>query len=97
MAIAQKFERIESVLGEGPYFAGANFSLVDAVFAPVFRYFDLFDTIAETRVFKNAPRVRAWRTALAERPSVRMAVGTDYPDRLRAFLQRHDAYLLKAA
>lgn len=97
VAIAQKFERIESVLGEGPYFAGANFSLVDAVFAPVFRYFDLFDTIAETRVFKNAPRVRAWRTALAERPSVRMAVGTDYPDRLRAFLQRHDAYLLKAA
>ena len=97
VAIAQKFERIESVLGEGPYFAGANFSLVDAVFAPVFRYFDLFDTIAETRVFKNAPRVRAWRTAHAERPSVRMAVGTDYPDRLRAFLQRHDAYLLKAA
>lgn len=96
-AIAEKFERLEAVLGNGPYFAGKDFSLVDAVFAPVFRYFDLFDTIAETAVFANTPRVRAWRAMLAERPSVRQAVGPDYPDRLHAFLRRHDAYLLKAA
>jgi len=96
-AIAEKFEKLEAVLGNGPYFAGKEFSLVDAVFAPVFRYFDLFDTIAETAVFADTPRVRAWRAMLAERPSVRQAVGTDYPDRLHAFLQRHDAYLLKAA
>lgn len=96
-AIAGKFERLEAVLGNGPYFAGKEFSLVDAVFAPVFRYFDLFDTIAEIAVFAKTPRVRAWRTMLAERPSVRQAVGSDYPERLHAFLQRHDAYLLKAA
>ena len=95
--IAEKFERLEAVLGNGPYFAGKDFSLVDAVFAPVFRYFDLFDTIAETAVFANTPHIRAWRAALAERPSVRQAVGTDYPDRLHAFLRRHDAYLLKVA
>ena len=96
-AVAEKFERLEGVLGNGPYFAGKDFSLVDAVFAPVFRYFDLFDTIAETAVFAKTPRVRAWRAMLAERPSVRQAVGTDYQDRLHAFLRRHDAYLLKAA
>src|SRR5262245_44156445 len=38
--IAGKFERLEQRLGEGPYFDGARFSLVDAVFAPVYRYFD---------------------------------------------------------
>ncbi len=96
-AIADKFERLEAVLGDGPYFAGKGFSLVDAVFAPVFRYFDLFDTIAETAVLAKTPRVRAWRAALAERPSVKQAVGADYPERLHAFLRRHDAYLLKAA
>ncbi|PLP57325.1 glutathione S-transferase family protein [Mesorhizobium loti] len=95
--IAGKFERLEAVLGNGPYFAGRDFSLVDAVFAPVFRYFDLFDTIAETAIFANTPRVRAWRAMLAEQPSVRQAVGSDYPERLHAFLRRHDAYLLKAA
>lgn len=96
-AIAAKFAWIEKVLGDGPYFSGGRFSLVDAVFAAVFRYFDVFDRIAETGVFAATPRVRAWRAALAERPSVRDAVTADYGERLRAFLIRHDAHLIKLA
>ena len=45
----------------------------------------------------DTPKVRAWRKALAQRPSVRTAVGTDYPQLLHAFLVRHDAHLLKLA
>jgi len=96
-AVAAKFARVEAALGEGPYFTGARFSLVDAVFGPIFRYFDVFDGIADTGVFADAPKVRAWRAALAAWPSVRQAVEPDYPERLRAFLARHDAYLLKLA
>lgn len=96
-ALAAKFAAVEAVLGAGPYFAGASFSLVDAVFAPIFRYFDVFDTIAETGIFAEAPKVKAWRADLAARPSVRAAVGEDYPRRLRAFLVAHDAHLLKLA
>src|SRR5215468_4804426 len=50
-AIAAKFALLEAALGDGPWFDGGRFSLVDAVFAPVFRYFDVFDTIADTGVF----------------------------------------------
>ena len=96
-ALAAKFERVEAALSAGPFFAGEAFSLVDAVFAPVFRYFDLFDELAELGIFKDVPKVRAWRTALAQRASVRTAVGADYPQLLRAFLVRHDAHLLKLA
>jgi glutathione S-transferase len=96
-ALAAKFAAVEAVLGAGPYFAGASFSLVDAVFAPIFRYFDVFDTIVETGIFVEAPKVKAWRADLAARPSVRAAVGEDYPRRLRAFLVAHDAHLLKLA
>lgn len=85
-AMAAKFARVEEALGEGPYFAGAAFSLVDAAFGPVFRYFDVFDTIADFGVFAATPKVRAWRQALAARPSVRAAVAADYPERLRRFL-----------
>src|ERR1700761_25975 len=46
-ALVTKFARVEAALSAGPYFAGAQFSLVDAVFAPVFRYFDLFDELTE--------------------------------------------------
>jgi glutathione S-transferase len=96
-ALAAKFDRVEAALGHGPYFSGQRFSLVDAVFGPVFRYFDVFDAIADVGVFASTPKVRAWREALARRPSVVQAVGSDYPERLHAFLVRHDAHLLKLA
>ncbi|HTO63813.1 MAG TPA: glutathione S-transferase family protein [Bradyrhizobium sp.] len=96
-ALVAKFARVEAALGEGPFFAGNRFSLVDAVFAPIFRYFEVFDDLADLGVFRETPKVRAWREALARRPSVRSAVGADYPALLRAFLIRHDGHLLKLA
>ena len=95
--LAAKFRRLEASLGRGPYFAGRHFSLVDAVIAPAFRYFDLFDAIADFGIFAETPKVRAWRAALAERPSVREAVVPDYAERLRAFLLAKDAHLHRLA
>ncbi len=95
VAMREKFARLEAVLGDGPYFAGADFSIVDAVFAPIFRYFDVFDGFTDLGIFTETPKVRAWRKALAERPSVRLAVVPDYADRLRAFLRRHDGRLAR--
>ena len=87
-----KFGQVETELGSqahsGPYFAGSSFGIVDACFAPVFRYFDVFDTIEDFGVFKDSPKVLAWRTALAQRPSVQRAVCVDYPALLRDFLLR---------
>lgn len=93
-AIAEKFGWIEKALDDGPYFAGRAFSLVDAAFAPVFRYFDLFETLKDLSLFDDKPKTRAWRGALAARPSVRAAATPEYHSLLHAFLQRHDAYLL---
>ncbi|QAU33037.1 glutathione S-transferase family protein [Janthinobacterium sp. 17J80-10] len=85
-ALIQRFVQIEGVLQDGPYFGGKHFSLVDAAFAPVFRYFDVFDEASGITFFANTPKVRAWRRALSERPSVRGAVSTDYPALLRQFV-----------
>jgi len=97
-ALSDKFRRLEEVLstnpnGDGPYFAGRRFSVVDAVFGPVFRYFDTFETIADFGLFADLPKVSAWRAALAERPSVRNAVTEDYPSRLNAFLRARNSHL----
>lgn len=91
-ALRQKFERLEAELGERPYFSGAAFSLVDAVFAPVFRYFDVFDRLVDLGAFDGLAKVRSWRQALAARPSVRCAVVPDYEARLEAFLRRQPSY-----
>ena len=96
-AVAAKFARVEAALGSGPFFAGENFGLVDAVFAPIFRYFDVFDQLGDLAVFTETPKVRAWRAALTKRPSVQAAVSPDYPQLLRAFLVRYGAHLLKLA
>ncbi|MBB5700717.1 glutathione S-transferase [Ochrobactrum daejeonense] len=95
--LVDKFRRVEEALTVSPLFAGQHFSIVDATYAPIFRYFDVFDAIADTGVFAKAPKVQAWRSALRKHPSVAGAVTTDYADRLRAFLEGHDAYLLKIA
>ncbi len=82
-----RFRQVEDVLaGGGPYFAGARFGMVDAVFGPVFRYFDVFDRLGEPDLFAGMPRVQAWRAALAVRPSVQAAAAGDYGDRLTRFL-----------
>lgn len=80
-----RFTTVEAEV-QGPFFAGTTFSLVDAAFAPVFRYFDAFDTVGGFGILTDMPRIAAWRTALAARPSVAGAAPEDYPERLRAFL-----------
>jgi glutathione S-transferase len=91
----EKFRRLEAELGDGPYFAGERFSLVDAVFAPVFRYFDVFDRFVDLGIFADLMKVQAWRRALAARPSVQGAVVADYEARLEVFLRRRDSWLAR--
>ena len=92
-----KFAQVEIELSavdrNGPYFAGDSFSMVDAAFAPVFRYFDVFDTVDDFGVFTQTPKVNVWRTALQQRPSGRSAVRADYPELLRQFLVRRNSEL----
>lgn len=98
-ALLTQFAQLEARLGDldnlrdGPWFAGQRFGLVDAAFGPVFRYFDVFEHGADVGFFAATPRVRAWRTALATRASVRDAVAADYPQRLAAFLRARGSAL----
>ena len=67
-ALKDKFARVEARL-KGPWFDGERFSLVDAVFGPVFRYFDAFDRIGDFGILAGLPKVAAWR-ARARRASI---------------------------
>jgi glutathione S-transferase len=96
-ALGAKFARVEAALGAGPHFLGEPFSMIDAFFAPVLRYFDVFDSLTDTGVFERTPKLRAWRTVLAQRPSVRAAVDTDYAERLLAFLRQRNAHIVAGA
>jgi glutathione S-transferase len=87
-----KFARLEARVA-GPWFDGEKFSLVDAVFGPVFRYFDVFDEIGDFGILTDKPRLARWRANLAARPSVKSAVGANYPALLRDFIERRHSHL----
>ena len=92
-ALQQKFARLEARVAASPWFDGEKFSLVDAVFGPVFRYFDVFDEIADVGILAEKPNIERWRKALSNRASVRSAVGADYPALLRDFIERRRSCL----
>ena len=92
-ALEALFARLDTELGNGPWFAGRDFSLVDAAFGPVFRYFDTFDRIGDFGILSGKPSLAAWRTALAERPSVKAAVSKDYDRLLAEFITRKGSEL----
>lgn len=92
-ALRAKFERLEQEHSGGPWFAGPAFSLVDASFAPVFRYFDVFEEIADFGILDNLPALADWRRRLAARASVAGAVDPDYRERLMDFLAARQSHL----
>jgi glutathione S-transferase len=94
--LEQRFRAVDAALGEGPWFAGGRFGLVDAAFAPVFRYVDAFDVLPGPGFVAAGSKVAAWRRALAARPSVSDAVRPDYPRRLRDFLGARKSALSRA-
>ncbi len=93
--LTQRFSWLEHQLSLGDFFAGDSFSLVDATFAPVFRYFDLFDQISDFGILNNKPKIAIWRHALAQRPSVQNAVAQEYPELLHNFVKKRASYLSK--
>ncbi|WLQ15970.1 glutathione S-transferase family protein [Hahella aquimaris] len=90
--LRRRFERLEEV-GVGPYFSGADFMIADAVYAPVFRYFDVFNSLIKIDLFKGLAKVEAWRRQMAARQSVIDAVDADFAQALIAFVIRKQSYL----
>lgn len=91
-ALQDRFARLEAAIA-GPWFAGVRFGLVDAAFAPVFRYLDAFERMLDLSLAADLASVAAWRRALAARPSVIDAAVADYPERLETFLRARRSYL----
>jgi glutathione S-transferase len=92
--IRSQCERIEKELVCSPFFSGEKFHLIDAVYGPVFRYFDVLDKVLESKIVDDSfSNINRWRDALQHRPSVRQAVSSDYAEKLIAFVIKRESYL----
>ncbi len=92
-ALRTQFRQLETRLESGPYFSGADFCIIDAVYGPIFRYFDVLESVMLLDVFQGVDRVLAWRDQLTARTSVQQAVTHDYPERLIEFVRARNSYM----
>lgn len=91
--LRRRFKSLEQELDKGPFFNGELFALVDAAFAPVFRYLGVVDHGDTLGLFDGLARVNRWRDALAAQPSVKSAVVEDYAERLFTFVTGKESVL----
>lgn len=91
-ALVARFQRVSEEV-QNPWFGGDEFGIVDAAFAPVFRYLDEFEREATLFLLADLPNLADWRDRLLRRESVKASVLPDFPDRLHAFLVSRNSHL----
>ncbi|WP_255342716.1 glutathione S-transferase C-terminal domain-containing protein [Desulfuromonas sp. TF] len=93
----QKLERLEKQLGEGPFFNGPRFSLMDAAIAPAFMRIALMEEFRPLGLLDRLPKVQRWSEALLGRDSVRTSVVPEFPQLFREYLATGGGYLARGA
>ena len=89
--LIDRFEVLEEVISDGAYFNGTDFSMVDAVFAPVFRYHDRIAQYKDYGFFEDAEKIKAWGDRLLQRPSVIKSVPDSYQQDIKNYLKKMDS------
>ena len=87
--LGQKLDRLERKIGTGPFFLGAEVSLVDAAFTPALQRLSWANEIHPAMaIFEARPKVARWWNALAARDSVRGSAVPDLRERFDKMIGR---------
>jgi glutathione S-transferase len=94
--IPDPFERLERALekqGSGPFFNGAEYSLVDAAYAPFLQRYVFLDRVKTLGHIEKFPRLRAWAEALLARPSTHSFPPDEFEAMYRANVKRRNKWV----
>ena len=91
--LIDRFEILEDEISEGEYFNGDNFSMIDAVYAPIFRYHQNIMDYKDYDLFEDAPNIKAWGDRLLERASVIKSVPSSYNEDMTNYFKKLDSVL----
>lgn len=84
--------RVETALGDGPYFNGADFALIDAAYAPIFIRLDVLRELIGLDLTADLPRLEAWGKHLLAMPAVQAARVPELPELLCKLMRDRDAH-----
>ncbi|MDH5325699.1 MAG: glutathione S-transferase family protein [Gammaproteobacteria bacterium] len=89
--IVDRLDTLEEFLSDGPFFSGAEFSMVDAVYAPLFRYLSVLSSLSGEDFFDDLPAIKKWSEELLKRNSVLNSVPASYPDEIIAYVRSRNS------
>mgnify|MGYP003394159510 CR=1 FL=1 len=97
-AAPERLAKVEEALGEergtkGPFFAGADISLVDAAYAPFLQRFAFVDAKLKTGLLKAFPLVEAWSASLLGDERITGSVPANFNDEFIASLKRREFHV----
>jgi glutathione S-transferase len=90
------FERLERALArqsDGPFFNGADYSLVDAAYAPFLQRYRFLDRVKPLGHLEAFPRLKSWTEALMARPSTHSFPPAEFEAMYREGLKRRKKWL----
>ena len=86
-------EQLERQLSTGPYFNGADFSLVDASLAPVLMRFAIMQRDIDLDLYTTRPRLATYRSAVLARPSVVDSVVPEFAELFIEYFREQGGYV----
>lgn len=89
-----KFDQIERILPQGPYFNGAECSLVDLSFAPLLHYLNGINQLSPVIFFdQRHPKIIAWKTRLLQLEAVKASYSADLKALALEQIHKRQGYL----
>jgi len=93
-ALGGAFARIAEQMGDGPYFQGKDFSLLDAAYAPLFMRFNILVKYRDDLSDVMPAKLQQWSQALMDRPSVKESVLDNFESEFIAFFKSKGSFIL---
>ncbi len=91
--LSGKLAKLETLTNPAPFFNGAELSLVDTAFAPLFQRLTVLESGGELLPWAKLPKVRAWADALMTHPAVVASLPKGATKMYRGYVMKRNGYL----
>lgn len=92
-----QLDQLETQLGDGPYFNGPDFALIDAAFAPLFTRFKLLESAYSLEFLQPETKLGQWAETLVALESVKKSVVPDFDHLLLDYIQSTGGHIASSA
>lgn len=86
-------QRVEDQLGDGLFFNGDSFALVDAAFAPFFMRLEWIADALGAHFLASLPKCLRWHLAMKVRPSIKESVVPDIQTRFLTYIRQKNGVM----